>query len=138
MFETKEGTIKPIVYVGIVKGEKLLLVNYKEAPNPTKSGWWIPAPGLNFGEDPAETAKNVAEELGIPNAKPVLFGVESFVLPGGWHMIYHYLVKTELEPKAVGNIRQVKWVTASELAEMNDIAHGKWEISVGRSYLETK
>ena len=54
MFETKEGVIKPIVYVGIIKDDKLLLVNYKKAPNPAKEGWWIPAPGLAFGEDPTE------------------------------------------------------------------------------------
>jgi len=45
MFETKEGVIKPIVYVGIVQDGRLLLVDYKEAPNPEKKGWWIPRPG---------------------------------------------------------------------------------------------
>jgi len=138
MFETKEGTIKPLVYVGIINGDKLLLVDYKKAPNPTKTGWWIPAPGLDYGEDPEEKAKSVAIGLGISDSEPKLLGVESFVLPGGWHMIYHYVIKTRSEPKIHDNIKQSKWVTADELAEMKDIAHGKWEIGVGQRYLRVQ
>jgi ADP-ribose pyrophosphatase YjhB (NUDIX family) len=135
MFETKEGVIKSIVYVGIVKGDRLLLVDYENAPNPSKKGWWIPAPGLVFGADPEAAAKAAAEELGIADGLPALSGVESFVLPGGWHLIYHYLVKTSSDPKVGGNFRQAKWVTAFELDGMKDIAHGKWEIGVGKRFL---
>lgn len=137
IFETKEGTIKPIVYVGILNNSKLLLVDYKQAPNPTKTGWWIPAPGLEFGEDPSEKAAKVAEELGVNVDSIELKRVESFVLPGGWHLIYHYVVKTQSQAVQHANIKNLKWVTANELSEMKDIAHGKWEIGVGKSYLET-
>jgi ADP-ribose pyrophosphatase YjhB (NUDIX family) len=137
MFEAKEGTIKPIVYVGVICKEKLLLVDYKQAPNPNKTGWWIPAPGLNFGEDPAEQAAKVVAELGLAAQSIKLKDVESFVLPGGWHLIYHYVVKTESETVQNPNIKDFKWVTSDELSKMKDIAHGKWEIGVGMSYLES-
>jgi len=135
MFETKEGTIKPIVYVGIIRDDKLLLADYKKAPNLAKSGWWIPAPGLEFGEDPAEKAGAVLKEFGYINATPQLHDVESFVLPGGWHLIYHFVCRVSGEATPSDAINSVKWVTAKELEEMKDIAHGKWEIGVGKSYL---
>jgi ADP-ribose pyrophosphatase YjhB (NUDIX family) len=138
MFETKEGTIKPIVYVGIVNKGKLLLVDYKQAPNPSKSGWWIPAPGLEFGEDPLEKAQKVCEEFGINADDIKLHDVESFVLPGGWHFICHYVINTDAEPKTHPNVKSYRWVTAGELTEMKDIAHGKWEIGVGKGYLQEK
>src|SRR5207253_5772028 len=136
MFETKEGTIKPIVYVGIIKDEKLLLVDYKNAANPAKSGWWIPAPGLEFGEEPTEKAATVLSELGFKDKNIQLHEVESFVLPGGWHLIYHFICKVTGDIQHTQNIVAHKWVTAQELEGMKDIAHGKWEIGVGKSYLE--
>jgi hypothetical protein len=136
MFEAKEGIIKPIIYVGVIRDNKLLLVDYKIAPNPTKSGWWIPAPGLEFGEDPSEKAAAVLNELGYPNAQPQLHGVESFVLPGGWHLIYHFISHVSGDVASNNNIKAHKWITAQELENMKDIAHGKWEIGVGKSYLQ--
>jgi len=136
MFESKEGIIKPIVYVGIIKNDKLLLVDYKTAPNPAKSGWWIPAPGLEFGEDPSEKATSVLLEFGFTNAKAQLHDVESFVLPGGWHLIYHFVCKVTGDIKPTENVKSHRWVTSQELEAMKDIAHGKWEIGVGKSYLE--
>lgn len=138
MFETKEGVIKPIVYVGIVRGNKLLLVDYKNSPNPTKSGWWIPAPGLEFGEDPTEKAALVMAEFGFSDKNLKLQNVESFVLPGGWHLIYHFICHVEAEPKEHENVNQYKWVGVQELEAMKDIAHGKWEIGVGKSYLQSE
>jgi len=136
MFETKEGMIKPIVYVGILNGDRLLLVDYKTAPNPAKTGWWIPAPGLEYGQDPKDLAAKTAEELGIQTESLQLKDIESFVLPGGWHLIYHFVIQTKTAEIQSPHIKNFKWVTASELSEMKDIAHGKWEINVGRSYLE--
>lgn len=135
MFETKAGVIKPIVYVGIVNKDKLLLVDYKTAPNPAKAGWWIPAPGLEFGEDPLEKAQSVVQDLGFSAVDVKLQDAESFVLPGGWHLIYHFVCKVSGEPKAHDNIKAHRWVTTQELESMKDIAHGKWEIGVGKSYL---
>lgn len=136
MFETKEGVIKPIVYVGIIKSGKLLIVDYFNAPNPSKSGWWIPAPGLEFGEDPMEKAESIVSDFGFSNNQLKLKSVESFVLPGGWHLIYHFVcnVTGELNPNE--NIKAHKWVTPKELEEVTNMAHGKWEIGVGKSYLQ--
>lgn len=136
MFETGAGIIKPIVYVGIVKENRLLLVDYQQAPNPAKTGWWIPAPGLEFGQDPKEVAENVAREFGLEIDRLSLGDVESFVLPGGWHLITHFVIQTTSEPRAHDNVKAYKWVTADELREMPDIAHGKWEKAVGLSHLE--
>ena len=138
MFETKEGTIKPIIYLGLIKENKLLVVEYKSAPNPTKSGWWIPAPGLEFGEDPTEKASQTLAELGYKNSIPQLFGVESFVLPGGWHLIYHFICRVADDVHLSENIKNYKWITTEELENAKDIAHGKWEIHVGKSYLNSK
>lgn len=135
MFETKQGIIKPIIYVGMVQDSRLLLVDYKEAPNPAKKGWWIPAPGLEFGEDPTEKAERTVEELGFLPNDLKLQGVESFVLPGGWHLIYHFKMNVEGKPKSHPNVNQYKWVSTEELQEIKDIAHGKWEIGVGKSFL---
>lgn len=135
MFETAEGVIKPIVYVGILRNDKLLLVQYKTAPNPAKGGWWIPAPGLAFGEDPQEKAETVVADLGLPATHLKLHHVESFVLPGGWHLIHHYICRVQGDVKATDNILAHKWVSLTELESMKDIAHGKWEVGVGKSYL---
>lgn len=137
MFETKRGVIKPIVYVGIVKGDRLLLVDYTSAPNPDKKGWWIPAPGLEFGEDPQEKAQAVLAELGYISTPVKLYSVESFVLPGGWHLIHHYVCKVTTDPKSHDNFKAYKWVNQAELESMTDIAHGRWEIGVGKSYLNS-
>lgn len=135
MENVKNEIIKPIVYVGILKEGRLLLVDYKTAPNPSKKGWWIPAPELAYGEDPQEKAQSVIADFGFNQASPQLHSVESFVLPGGWHLIYHYICHVQSEPKHHENIGAYLWVSPDELASMTDIAHGKWEIAVGNSYL---
>ncbi len=138
MFATKEGVIKPIVYVGFVKENRLLLVKYKTAPNPDKNGWWIPAPGLKFGEDPIEKAATVATEYGFSDSNIKLHNVESFVLPGGWHLIFHFVCRVKNEPKQHENVIQYKWVECEELVAMKDLAHGNWEIGVGQAFLQSK
>lgn len=138
MFETKEGVIKPIVYVGIIREGKLLLVDYVQAPNPAKNGWWIPAPELEFGEDPTEKAETLLSEFGFSGINPKLRDVESFVLPGGWHLIYHFVCSVNDEIKPNKNIKAYKWVSANELEEMKDVAHGKWEVGIGKFYLESR
>ena len=76
-FETNEGVLKLIVYVAVVSEGKILLVQYDDAPNPDRGGWWVPAPEMTYGQGPHELAKEV---LG-----------ESFTSPGGWHCMFHYL-----------------------------------------------
>jgi len=135
MFKTSEGIIKPLIYVGIIRDQKLLMVDYVEAPNPEKKGWWIPSANLKFGEDPTEIAANTVKALGFAPDKLKLHGVESFVLPGGWHLICHFVCEVSGDVNQGPNIKAHKWVSSDELAAMTDVAHGKWEISVGREYL---
>jgi len=135
MFETKEGVIKPIVYLGVIREEKLLFIDYVQAPNPAKNGWWIPAPGLKFGEDPTKKAETLLSDFGFSGTPPKLHNIESFVLPGGWHLIYHFICVVNMDIKPNKNIKTHKWVSADELENMKDLAHGKWEIEIGKSYL---
>lgn len=111
-------------------------MQYKECPNPNKLGWWLPAPGLEFGQDPKETAEKVCQDFGLEIQELKLFAVESFVLPGGWHLITHFTADTKSEPKPHSNIKQYKWVTKEQLSRMTEMAHGEWEIEVGKSYLQ--
>lgn len=135
MFETNAGVIKPIVYVGIRNDNRILIVLYKESPNPNKTGWWIPAPGLHFGDDPKEKAEKVCIDFGIDIQDFKIFDVESFVILGGWHLITHIIVDTNSDPKPNSNIQEYKWVTSEQLSQMTDLAHGQWEIGVGKRYL---
>ena len=136
MFKTSAGIIKPLVYIGIVNSNKLLLVKYKIPPNPTKTGWWIPAPGLDFGEDPQSKVIDCCKELGLNNPAPQLVDVESFVTPGGWHLIFHFAVRSTSRLQPTENMNDIKWVTLEELTNMTDIAHGHWEINIGKKFLE--
>lgn len=138
MFETKEGVIKLIVYIGVINRGRLLILEYVNSPNPTKSGWWIPAPELKFGEDPEVIVQNTCRDLGLDAASLILSSIESFVVRGGWHFICHYTVKTNSELKLNSNIKNFKWVNIEELEQMKDMAHGKWEIEVGKKFLLEK
>ena len=138
MFESAQGIIKPIVYVGIVKEGKLLLLDYKKAPNPDRKGWWIPAPGLEYGGDPEKKALATAKDLGIEPESIYLIGTESFKNPGGWHILFHFRITTKSELMAHPNVNAGIWLTSKELGLRNDIAHGTWEISLGQDFLGKK
>lgn len=135
MFKTDEGILKPIVYVGIIKDNRLLNVDYLKAPNAVKVGWWIPAPELEYGEEPQKKAVQICQEFGIQVNSMKLHDVESFVSPGGWHLLFHYVIKTLSEPCVNPNVRNFRWITDSELSEVKDMAHGNWEVRAGQSYL---
>jgi len=137
MFETPKGVIKPIVYVGIVRGSELLMVDYVNAPNPGKQGWWIPAPGLEFGGDPRATALKTVQEFGFTSQDISLHDVESFVTPGGWHLIYHFRCQVKGEPTAHANVREYRWVDEKDLNALPNVAHGRWEVGIGQSYLDS-
>ena len=49
---------------------------------------------------------------------------------------YHFVAQVSGGISENDNVKVHKWVTAQELESMKDIAHGKWEIGVGKSYLE--
>lgn len=135
--ETNEKKIKVVTYLGIVHQNRLLLVQYKVPPNPRrKSGWWIPAPEVGYGEDPKEKVQQQLALWNLQNSDSRLMDTESFVTPGGWHLLYHFHIKTTKANIIDANIESLQWVTKEELASMDDLAHGDWEKELGLSFLE--
>lgn len=137
MFRTEQGVIKPITYIGIIKDNRLLIIDYKEAPNPIREGWWIPAPPLEYGQSPEDGALQVLKSLGIEDGRPELKDVESFVTSNGWHLIFHYVAHITEEIKPNSNIKSYKWVSSNDLPEAQTFAHGQWERALARFFLES-
>lgn len=135
--KTPEGILKLIVYVGIRREGRLLLVEYASAPNPDKSGWWIPAPEVEYGGDPLECATDELVALGFPDVEPCLMDVESFTMGGGnWHVIVHYVADVDADPAPGPNIRQWAWIDPGTMPEPEKFAHGKWEAALATTMLE--
>lgn len=133
---TQDGVLKLIVYVGIRRNGRLLLVQYQQAPNPDKQGWWIPAPEVPYGEDPEEQAARAAAEFGFEGAKPRLMNVESFTMGGGnWHVMVHYVVDVDSDPKNTGMLREWAWFAADALPAPAAFAHGRWEVGLATDML---
>jgi len=137
-FETPSGTIKLIMYVSIVCGQRILLVEYVTPPNPDKKGWWIPAPEISFGEDPAARAATVLADLGFADALAELCDIESFTVGGAWHVIFHYRAEVASDAKPVpgAGIRRWQWVSAEDMPDAPAFAHGKWERSLALRRIE--
>jgi len=132
--QTDKGDIKPIIYLGALGPKGLLIVKYKVAPNPLKTGWWLPAPEINYGEDPADEMANLVSELGLNSLHQSLVGVDSFVANGAWHIAFKYRVEVEGEVLHE-NIVESRWVTADSLPAAEDFAHGNWEVDLCRFFL---
>ena len=132
--KTEAGDLKPIIYLGAIGPKGLLIVRYKTPPNPIRQGWWLPAPEINYGEDPSEEATKVAKDMGLDVHHQVLNGVESFVSNGAWHLMckYHLDVTGEVSHE---NIVESRWVTADTLPAAKEFAHGNWEVDLCRYFL---
>ena len=126
-FETNEGVLKLIVYVAVVSEGKILLVQYDDAPNPDRGGWWVPAPEMTYGQGPHELAKEVLGELGLDTSTPELVETESFTSPGGWHCMFHYLAHPQESVAPNANYAKWDWFNADELPLAGEFAHGEWE-----------
>jgi hypothetical protein len=63
--KTEQGDLKPIVYLGAINNDRLLIVKYKVPPNPNALGWWLPAPEIEFGQDPADEMVALVRDLGL-------------------------------------------------------------------------
>lgn len=130
---TDEGTLKLIVYLGVRREGRLLLVEYEVPPNPDKPGWWIPAPELAFGGDPSELAAAEAARLGFAGATPRLIDVESFTLgEGHWHVLLHYLLDVATNPAPGPYIRRWQWCGSAELPDAASFAHRRWEAELAQ------
>lgn len=135
-FETDKGVLKLITYVAVVANSKILLVDYVEPPNPKHSGWWIPAPELEFGEAPDKVARNVLATLGVEGCNLQLTETESFETPGAWHCIFHYVARPETEVDPTSAFRKWQWFSAEELPPAPEFAHGEWEQRLALRQLE--
>lgn len=134
--QTPQGELKLIVYLGVRREGRLLLLDYELPPNPDKPGWWIPAPEVGYGGDPLERVTEAAAALGFAQARPRLFDVESFTMGGGnWHVLVHYLLDVQADASPGPDVRRWMWATADELPEAADFAHKRWELELARRLL---
>ena len=134
--QTEHGVLKPIIYLGAIGDGRLLIVKYKTPPNPEKSGWWLPAPEIAFGADPAEQTARLVLDLGLQLKRLRPEGVESFSVNGAWHLIFKYRADVEGEVKDEDLVEH-RWVTASNLPPASDFAHGNWEHDLCRFFIST-
>jgi hypothetical protein len=136
-FQTREGQLKLITYVGIRRGGRLLVVDYETPPNPDKPGWWIPAPEVAWGEDPMERAARVAAGLGYPDAAGLrLMDVESFTMgEGNWHVIVHFVLDVAHDPTPGPDVRRWQWLAPDASPGPEGFAHKGWEERLARRML---
>jgi ADP-ribose pyrophosphatase YjhB (NUDIX family) len=132
--KTESGDLKPIIYLGAIGPEGLLIVRYKTPPNPCKQGWWIPAPEIGYGEDPSDEVAALAKDLGLQVRHQELAGVDSFMANDAWHLVFKYRVEVTGDVSHE-NIEEARWVTTASLPSANEFAHGNWEVDLCRFFL---
>jgi ADP-ribose pyrophosphatase YjhB (NUDIX family) len=97
---------------------RVLLCRY----DPEDERWWLPGGELEPYEHPDEAAKDaLATWKGLKAAAPRLSHVESFRGRRGWHVVFHYRVDAQGEPR--GDV-PAAWHPADALPRT---AHGAWE-----------
>ncbi len=124
---TDKGVLKLITYVAVVKEDRILLTEYVTPPNPDKPGWWIPAPELEFGEDPLDVARGVLTDLGAKDASLFLLETESFQTPTAWHCMFHYRAVVADDVQPGDKFARCEWFSADTLPSADEFAHGGWE-----------
>ena len=53
----------------------------------------------------------------------------------GFH--FHFTAQVRGELQAHENVLEYKWVNAQEITDMKDVAHGRWEVNVAKSFLSS-
>ncbi len=134
--QTEHGPLKPIIYLGAIGPAGLLVVKYETPPNPEKKGWWLPAPEISYGGDPAEEVDKLVKDLGLESKRLRPEGVDSFVANGAWHLAFKYRADVEGEVENE-NVISHRWVTADTLPVPTEFAHGQWEYDLCRFFLST-
>jgi len=117
---------KLITYLLPKQKSKVYLVRYRDSPNPNRSGWWIPAPTLNYGEHPDECAKRICQSLGFESCKPHFSGIDSFVTRD-WHILFNYTADVRGMPKLGPEYASGQWFELKDLPQAEEFAHGSWE-----------
>ena len=135
--QTEKGIFKPIIYVGAVSDQRLLIIRYKTPPNPEKQGWWLPAPEIEFGADPSDEAAALVKEVGLTLNHMSLVGIDSFVANGAWH----FMAKFRAEVTGAvhhDNVEETRWITEQNMPPASDFAHGAWEVDLCRFFLNSR
>ena len=136
LFETPNGKIKFVCYVGIIKDDRILLVEYENPPNPEKKGWHVPTLELNFGEHPEDQVKGILKDFGIRPGHIKLVNTESTLdSQRTWHMLYYFRVDTTDDLFRAKNVRRHGWFLANGLPHPIEQQHGKWEQNLALSFL---
>ncbi len=93
--------------------------------------WWLPGADLQSYEHPDEAARRVLASLpGLSVRAVQMHDVESFRGRRGWHVVFHYRVTAEGDPKSP---TPAKWFSPSALPRT---MHGQWERDVVQRVLE--
>lgn len=119
-------TAKLVTYLLPRRGDQVYLVRYKESPNPKRSGWWIPAPELTFGEHPEDCAKRILKSLGVEQATLRAAGIDSFVTKE-WHILFYYIGDTTEMPTPGPYYEAGQWFSIDALPAAGEFAHGGWK-----------
>src|SRR5215469_5021269 len=117
----------PLIGVGavIVRGEKALLV--RRATEPLKGEWSVPGGVLELGEKlRVGAAREVLEETGLTVEVGEVLDVFDSIFPDAdGRTQYHFVLIDFLcrpiagEAKAGSDVSDVRWVSLTELAELN-------------------
>ena len=87
--------------------------------------WWLPGRDVEPYTHPDKTAEAVLADLaGLETVKPEFDHVESFRGRRGWHLVFHYRVRTKGMPV---DDALSQWYPAEDLPVT---AHGGWEKAV--------
>ncbi len=132
--KTEKGDLKPIIYLGAISEKGLLIVKYKTPPNPLKTGWWLPAPEIEYGQDPNEEAVALVKKLGLQLEHLSLVGIDSFIANDAWHLMAKYRAEVSGEVTS-DEIIESRWVTPETLPAAPEFAHGNWEVELCRYFL---
>lgn len=134
-YPTPDGELKLACYVGIIRDKKILLVDYKDPPNPKRRGWWVPAPELAFGTDPTEFAEKVVEDFKLHPMQVRFLSVESFVIGQSWHILFHHRAHVRGQVPPLPWINKAGWFGRHELPHPDAFAHGSWERRLAEALL---
>lgn len=105
---------------------RVLFVRY----HPDDDRWWLPGEDLEPYEHPDERARKTLEGIGGPDLSSLSMAfVESFRGRRGWHVVFHYYVLADGEPR--GDV-PAAWFPQDTLPRT---MHGRWEHEAVRRVL---
>ena len=98
--------------------EAVLFVRYDS----DEERWWLPGGDVEPYTHPDDSARKLLADMpGLRASEPRLSHVESFRGRRGWHLVFHYDVRAEGEPRTS---IPAEWFARSEMPRT---VHGSWE-----------